>query len=167
MGTSIREIAQGVISTVIGGLLLSSAFFFINDVFFSTPDLNGMWEVEVEITETEFANFKNLKLIFIVMIEQNGNNLFGTAEKHSEESPLGKKIIFKGKSRIISSIKGHITNKYFLSDTASAHFTEKGLLRDSTVIQSLAIHSNRKMSGKFYSSVAQSGGKVLWVKKSI
>ena len=162
----IKELIQGVTSTVVGGIILALIFFILSDVLFAPHDLNGKWIVEVTIKDTKHNNFKNLRLKFVVMLEQNGENLFGIAEKDSEINAEGERKDFTGKSRILSTVKGHIDKRYFLSDNATAQFAEKGLIRDSTVIQSLVIHNAKKMTGKFYSTVPDSSGVVEWNKVS-
>lgn len=160
----LRNFYPSFASTVVGGLVLAFIFFLASDIFFSPENLNGLWTMHVTIEESEYKEYVDLKLQFIVVLEHYDDKLSGIAEKEMATYRDGKKEVYGGHDRTISNIQGHIDRKYLFDDAASVHFTEKGKRRTSATIQSLKIHDETWMSGRFYSTVSRASGLVEWKK---
>ena len=158
------EFSLDILATIIGGVLLSFMFFIFSDFIHKTPNLSGRWYFVNETESTSYSKFKGLKVYYTVLLMQEGNNVYGTGEKIKDELN-GKISSYSGSKRVHIKISGHLKNNFLTKDTLNIHYTEKGKSRPSSTLHNLIRFDNKSMGGNFYSTIADSKGKVNWTRK--
>ena len=78
-----------------------------------------------------------------------------------ERSSKGE-LKYVGEKRNRLTIEGYITNKYVYKDSVVLHIVENGRIRDTSAIFKLVVKSNELMVGSFFTTAANSLGKVSW-----
>ena len=155
------------LATILGGLILALVFFYIREKGFPLPDVSGEWTVSSETVETSYKPYIGMLLKYKVIIFCEGPSITGTSEKIWESSSKGEQT-YTGRHRIRGEICGSIEKKYLSKDKIKIHIVEHGELRDSTSYHDLIVDKQRRsMRGKFYSTAADSKGKVHWKRKGI
>ena len=155
------EFSLDCLAGIISGLALVFMFFIFSDFIHKTPNLSGRWYFVNETESTSYEKFKGLKVYYTVLLMQEGNNIYGTGEK-IEDKLNGKTSSYSGSKRIQIKISGHLKNNFLTKDTLNIHYTEEGSLRSSSTLHNLIRFDDKYMSGKFYSTIADSEGKVGW-----
>ena len=149
-----------IIVTVVSGGVLAILFFWVREQWFSLPEIEGRWFIELKTTTTDYNPFKDMILIYEAMLWREGNLIKGTAEKIHENSEK-KQGDYIGEHRTRSQVDGYIEKRYFGTDRIFLHVVEQGHGRESTTFYTLVFKSRlKKMSGTFVSMVAASSGKV-------
>ncbi len=156
-----REILMSVVSTVLGGFALSFAFFIASDYIFEIPKLSGRWQFTGTTLETSLSRFEGLEVTYSVLLQQEGLKIFGTGEKIRDELD-GVVTEYDGDRRTHIDITGYLHRKYLSKDELTLHYVERGRRRDSSTIQELIRFDEKKMSGNFESTIANSSGTVEW-----
>ena len=141
--------------------VLTVLFFFVKEVVFSLPSMNGLWTFEMTTVSTSYNPFKKMKLTYLVLLIQEGSSLSGTGEK-IKEIASGKARVYPAKKRIHIEIKGQIAKHYFKEDQITFHITESGLKRKSSTVHSLRVINKDKLAGSFVSTIATSTGDIVW-----
>lgn len=158
------EFTLDILATIIGGVLLSIMFFIFSDFIHKTPNLSGRWYFVNETQSTSYSKFKGLKVYYTVLLMQEGNKIYGTGEKIKDELN-GNINKYTGKTRVHIEVSGYLKNNFLTKDTLNIHYTEKGKSRPSSTLHNLIRFDNKLMGGKFYSTIADSEGKVSWTRK--
>jgi hypothetical protein len=147
--------------TILGGMILTFLFFLFKEKIFPLENINGKWYFEISTLKTSYKPYENMKLRYEAIIYRYGNLIKGSAEKIYEiTSNNQREFIGEERSRMI--IEGYIEKKYFEKDKLMLYIIENGKKRNSTHYQELAIESDKKMSGVFYSTIAEQYGNVRW-----
>jgi|TARA_B100000315_G_scaffold200855_1_gene193166 hypothetical protein len=158
------EFVLDILATITGGIVLSFLFFIFSDFIHKTPNLSGRWYFVNETESTSYKKFKGLKVYYTVLLMQEGNNVYGTGEKIKDDLN-GEISNYSGSKRVHIKIAGHLKNNFLTKDTLNIHYTEKGSLRPSSTLHNLIRFDDEYMSGKFYSTIADSEGKIKWTRK--
>ena len=159
----ISDIVAQTISSLIAAIIISSIALFSADKFYSTPRLMGFWSFEINIQNSSFSNYNDLKIVYHVVLTQYGNRIEGVGEKFSEQLFTSKKATeLRGKSRVPIKVNGTIDKKFFFSDEVLVTILEEGSSRDSSSFHHLSVESDNLLGGEFKSTIARSMGKVIW-----
>lgn len=160
---------NGIISTVVGGSILTFIFFAIREYIFPPPKITGNWYVRTHTIETSYNPYKKMELDFMFMIWVEGNRVYGTCEKIHENSSTGKRE-YIGKDRKSGIIDGFIEKKYLKKDIIILHVVIDDFGRKSTYIFELEEDRNfifkrsDLITGNFTSMVANQKGYTTWSK---
>ena len=161
MKKSIKNITESTISAI----LIAIIFFIWNDFFNNTSNLSGAWRVEDYVLESNYPQYEGMTLYFDVLLQQNGTEISGTAEKVVEKFKSGLERKIDGDERVRLEIIGTLKNNYFSKDRVTVHFIEHGIQRDTSTIMNLRVTSKNKIEGTFISTAADSRGKSVWKRK--
>jgi len=156
----ISELSTNIIGTVIGGLLFTFVLFFLNEYIFRKNNLTGEWETEIQIDETSYNPFKNLKIEYKLHLLQKEYELVGSGEKISETKPSGVKTTYLRKNRITNEIDGYYERKYIGESKVFLNVNEKGRTRDTRATFVLTFKDKNNLEGTFISTAADAKGKV-------
>lgn len=148
-----------VLSTFFGGILLALLFFWSREKWFSVPEIEGQWFIKTDTIESDYNDYRNMMLVFNVMIWREANSIKGTAEKIYEISSTVQKE-YVGEERTRSEVSGWIEKKYFSRDRVYLHVVEQGHRRESTTFYALVLEQDDRMVGTFVSMVANQKGNV-------
>jgi|GEM_PF-1568669 len=159
-----------VFVAVIGNTLATAgvAIFalFLADRFYATPHLDGFWEFEIVVNDTQYEKYDQLKVVYQVAILQEKLILNGVGEKHKEmEKTMKNYWVHKGNARSPISISGYIEKKLFAPNEVYIAISEDGSARQSTSFQKLNVIDDTTMLGKFRATAAGSRGLVKWSKE--
>lgn len=156
------QIITGIISTIVGGLLLAGIIFFLDEYLFSVKNLTGKWELVNLCQHSAYNPYKGLSLHYRLHLLQTGTTVSGSAEKIKETRADGEEVRYTPPIRV--SITGTIHRKILKRSTLALHTSEEGIKRTSTVSYVLTIKKKNIISGVFFSSSAESSGISTWEK---
>ena len=115
-----------------------------------SSDLSGWWEMTNRIEETNYAQYKGLRLGYRVQLEQDGNRLTGRGQKWTED---GRTIGSSGRSPI--TVTGKIEGR-----KVTLSFTEHGAKRSTNGGFSWTLSADRtELRGSFWSTAADTKGR--------
>jgi len=158
-----QQVFSDVVGNAISGILIAALAFITIDQFYRTPDLNGLWELEVEVNDTSYKAFKGLKVKYQVVLIQDELKLSGTGEKFSEISIEDEKEKeLSGKLRTAIKLKGYIEKNIFSTNKVVIIIEEEGSIRRSSTFYRLDKVSDNRMEGKFDSTIAMAHGNAFW-----
>jgi hypothetical protein len=166
-----KEFTYWVAVTVIGNLISTSILGLVAiaavDYFYSTPRLDGFWEVEATIEESSLKRYEGLKIVSQIAVTQENLVLSGSGDKLKEKT-VGQDDWFflDGKSRGQIKLNGYIEKNLLSKNEVIISTLEEGAVRTTTAFQSLKINNSQSMSGSFQSTAANSRGSVKWTKIS-
>ena len=155
----IETATSQVAITVISGVALTALFFLVREKLFPIPEVEGHWFIKVTTKESARNPYKNMILIYELMLWREGNLIKGTAEKAYEDS-INQRKEFIGNERTRSQVDGFIDKRYFGKDRVHLHVVEQGHGRESTSFYALRYCEKDVLVGEFTSMVAKSEGKV-------
>jgi hypothetical protein len=155
------EFVVAVGETLVGGVALALLFFWFSDHVFKLPQMSGLWRFELTTQETSYNPYRGMKLTYLVLLSQEGPALHGSGEKVGEDV-AGVVRTYTGADRSRIEIRGYITKRYFGSSSVVLHYREVSPSRESSSMHTLAIESDRSMSGSFDSTIANSAGVACW-----
>ncbi len=116
----------------------------------AASDLSGWWEMTNRIEETNYAQYKGLRLGYRVQLEQEGNRLTGRGQKWTED---GRTIGASGRSPI--TVTGTIEGR-----KVTLNFTEQGAKRSTNGGFSWTLSADRtELRGSFWSTAAATKGR--------
>lgn len=150
-----------LLATVSGGALLALLLFWLKEKVFPIPKVTGQWFFQMRTVNTAYRPYNGMILRYIAMLWTEGNRIEGTVEKIYENSSTGERC-YEEKNRTRGVVKGFIQKNYFSKDRVELHVIEDGHGRESTNFYSLALTSDKEMSGSFTSMVAAQTGEVKW-----
>lgn len=150
---------QDLTVTIVSGTILAVAFFWIREVCFPLPAIEGRWYVEARTARSSFNPYKDMILQYETMLWREGTAIKGTAEKIFENSEK-KQGEYVGDKRTRSQIGGYIEKRYFGPDRVCLHVVEQGRQRESTTFFKLTYRKGKcVMTGEFDSMAGTSSGK--------
>lgn len=158
-----------VVGTLIGGVLLSLAFFWWSDNMHQVPDLNGRWRFELTITDTSLAKYEGLRMYYEGLIHQEGLLVRGSGEIVFEDfecAPDKPSRSYVGAERRLIQIEGYIENNFWKRDSLVLHYWEDGGKRRSSTVHRLERFDDNHMAGTFSSTAAEASGCAIWDRKT-
>lgn len=112
-------------------------------------DLSGWWELTNRIEETNYENFRGLRLGYRLQLEQDGNRITGRGQKWSED---GRTLPASGRTPL--TVRGTVEG-----DTISLEFTEHGARRSTNgSFQWRIARNGSTLRGSFESTAAATSG---------
>lgn len=116
----------------------------------ASTDLSGWWEMTNRIDETNYAQYKGLRLGYRVQLEQDGNRITGRGQKWTED---GRTIGASGRTPI--TVNGTIEGS-----TVTLSFTEHGARRSTNGGFTWTLSGDRTtLRGSFWSTAADTRGR--------
>jgi len=155
-----------VVVAIVGGSILTILFFLVREKIFGFVDMNGSWVYEQKTETSDYVPYKEITLTYLVLLGQNGNQIYGSAEKVREMPADGMEKNYVGKDRTNAEISGHIEKKYFSKDVVSIHIKENGKVRVSSTFHILKFKSKDQLQGRFSSTIANQLGSAKWSRRS-
>ena len=153
------EFLGGLLAIIVGAII----FFVFNDFVFKPPDLNGRWLMMTHIEKTKHEPFEGMIVMFEVILQQDNDQIKGTAEKIAESSKSGA-FAYQRSKRVRADIYGSIDRKYLSKDKVNLHWVEHGKIRDSSSYFRITRFDNAYMSGTFDTTAGRSKGRSEWVR---
>ncbi|MFL6293609.1 MAG: PBP1A family penicillin-binding protein [Thermoanaerobaculia bacterium] len=115
-----------------------------------SSDLSGWWEMTNRIEETNYAQYKGLRLGYRVQLEQEGNRLTGRGQKWTED---GRTLGSSGRTPI--TVTGKIDGR-----KVTLSFTEHGAKRSTSGGFTWTLSADRtQLRGSFWSTAADTRGR--------
>ncbi|HWM92043.1 MAG TPA: PBP1A family penicillin-binding protein [Thermoanaerobaculia bacterium] len=115
-----------------------------------STDLSGWWEMTNRIDETNYSQYKGLRLGYRVQLEQEGNRITGRGQKWTED---GRTIPSSGRSPL--TVTGTIDGR-----KVTLSFTEHGAKRSTNGGFTWTLSADRsELSGSFWSTAAKTRGR--------
>jgi len=116
----------------------------------AASDLSGWWEMTNRIDETNYPQYKGLRLGYRVQLEQDGNRLTGRGQKWTEG---GRTIGSSGRTPI--TVTGTIEGR-----KVTLNFTEHGVKRSTSGGFTWTLSADRsELRGSFWSTAADTRGR--------
>ncbi|HVG08510.1 MAG TPA: PBP1A family penicillin-binding protein [Thermoanaerobaculia bacterium] len=116
----------------------------------AASDLSGWWEMTNRIDETNYTQYKGLRLGYRVQLEQEGNRLTGRGQKWTED---GRSIGSSGRTPI--TVTGRIEGR-----KVTLNFTEHGAKRSTSGGFTWTLSADRtELRGSFWSTAAETRGR--------
>ena len=116
----------------------------------ASADLSGWWELTNRIDETNYAQYKGLRLGYRVQLEQEGNRITGRGQKWTED---GRTIGASGRTPL--TVTGTIEGR-----KVTLKFTEHGAKRSSSGGFTWTLSGDRTtLRGSFWSNAADTSGR--------
>ena len=161
-----NQIREALIAATVEALVTVIIFGLGGFIFFKyvvrPPDLSGCWKFTVEYENTAYSKFSGLQVTYQVLLIQQGLKLSGTGEKLSDRGPIQDAKDYVGKYRTKIQIVGNVTHNYFSRDVVALHYDEGGERRKSSTVHRLVECGGGRMSGCFWSTIANTSGPVWW-----
>lgn len=155
------ELFSNILATIIGGLILTLMLFILNESVFKKVNLSGEWQVETFTRISAYAPYTKMKLYFNTHLLQQGYALIGSAEKTREVLASGNSHVYRPEKRVTLKLFGYYERKYLGTSELFLMIIEKGSARETRTSYHLVINSDKKMTGTFTSTAADSKGTVL------
>ena len=159
----LKDLSIEVYGSMISAALIAISFFVFSDFFFEPPNLNGKWFTVIKTENSSLDRFVGMMLIYEIILFQDDDNLYGTAEKISEIVDQ-KKYDYAPDKRVRIEFKGIIDRKYFTKDILYLHWSEEGRRRTTSSYFEITRFNDNYMFGIFNSTAAESNGKSEWVR---
>ena len=166
MPKSVTTFLLNVASTVLGGVILAVLFFWARETWFPLPSVTGQWSFQMHTERTNYNPYQDMELRYVAILWREGPNIRGTIEKVHEKSSIGERE-YIGSARTRGTVEGHIDKKIFSKDLVHLHLVEDGHGREVTHFHELKIQDDGHMTGRFFSTVADSEGEALWKRDSL
>ena len=161
-----NEVLADVVANTLSALLMALLAVVALDNFYSTPQLGGMWEFEVHVDDTSYSPYNELSLKYQVILLQKELQFSGSGDKYAERiNPEQEYSELAGDARIPIEISGYIEKNLLSPNRVFISIREKGSVRSSATFHELDVLSNEKLLGSFKSTIANSKGSVVWLKK--
>jgi len=152
-------IFRDIISSVASAAIIGLVAVVLIEAFYSTPSLDGFWELNSTTEQTSYRKFKGLELTFHISLIQNKLTLTGSGDKYSEKLVSDKNHrSLSGKQKTNVKFRGYIEKRIFGKNRVHLSMEEDGIKRRSTIYFELDVYNDNKMEGKFFSTAANSTG---------
>lgn len=161
---SFTTFVPDILATIMGGLLLALIFFLLQETIYSLPNIDGSWTLTLKTAKTVYLPYKDMELMYLVLLWRQGNSVFGSAEKISEVSSQGYRE-YIGNDRSIATIDGHIQKNIFSPDRIVLHMKEENKARRSSTVHILEF-KGKDIKGRFVSTIANQEGSSSWMRRS-
>ena len=158
---TLAGICTEVCATVVGGLLLAIVLFAINEYVIGLPNISGEWKAEINIRNTSYNPFRDLKINYTIHLLQKGLNIKGYGEKIMDVHPSGNQTVFETEKRVLIDIEGYFYRRYLGASTVTLQIKEFGTKRKTISTYQLKFRNDRLLVGKFVSTAANSQGEVV------
>lgn len=158
------ELFSESIATIIGGLLLTLILFLVNEYILRKKNITGEWKMTIEIKDTTYNPYKNLKIEYIVHLLQKGNELMGSGEKIRDILPDGTQNKFLEKNRVRIDLDGFFERKYLRKANIYLQSNEDGRIRETRATYILTLLEDNLMKGSFISTAASTSGSIVMIK---
>ena len=164
-GSFLFDTLTQTVSGVIVALFIGVAALFTADLFFSTPQLSGLWEFELLIEQSDYSRYQGLRVTYVATIAQGGMGFEGFGDKFSEQgSEAESPMELTGSERTPIHLTGYIEKKFLSEDKVFITISEEGSARRSSTFHELTVLSDYSMKGIFRSTISDAVGTVVWVK---
>jgi len=160
-----NDVLADVIANTLSAILMAILAIVVIDSFYSTPQLGGMWEFEIEVKDSSFSQYKDMKLKYQVILLQKELQFSGYGDKFAEKTSSGEYVELSGNDRSPIEITGYIEKNLLGPNQVLISINEKGSIRESATFHELTVSSNKRLEGDYKSTIADSNGLVSWVKK--
>jgi hypothetical protein len=152
------NILDNIISTILGGLIITLFLFVFDELLFKKANITGEWKAIVKINSTSYNKFKDLKIEFRLHLLQKGFEILGSGEKIKDIHQNGCEEEFDRKDRIVLKISGYYERKYLSKSKLFLNIIEEGKERQSRSLWIFPIKNNKILIGEFSSTAADSKG---------
>jgi hypothetical protein len=159
---SFRDSMTSIAENIISAILIAILFFIGKEYCWPVPQLSGCWTFVSETERTSLQAYKGMKLTYLTLLWQEGQKIYGSAEKVLEETASAAPRQYIGQQRTRVNIEGYLTKRYMRRSEVVLHMIEDGKARETSSIQELVLQRGGTMKGTFTSTAADSTGKVLW-----
>jgi len=140
--------------------LLSAVVIFIFKEYVRKPkNFSGTFFIKTKTSKTEYIPFEGLTLFHTINVISDGAIVTGHSEKTGEISSSGD-IDYIGKNRTPGIITGRVERNYLRKSTLHIIMEEQG--KDRKYSTAIHIPISKIMRGNFFSTAADSSGKVEW-----
>jgi len=152
-----------VLANTASGILIAFLALISIDQFYATPQLGGMWEFTIEVDDTTYSDYKQMQLTYQAVLLQKELQFSGAGDKYAEKS-LPELVIkeLSGEDRVPITLSGYIEKNFFSDNKVFISISEQGSLRISATFHELSIESDDLLTGTFYSTIANTKGRVSW-----
>lgn len=169
LNSKLNNIFDSTLSNIIAALIVALIFFILKEKIFKTPNLTGKFYLKLNVKETDYNQFKEMELQFIVHLSSDNKKIIGGGEKIYEDAPNAKNgaqvIHYQTRHKTPVTIEGSITKNILSQDEINLLFKVHDNIRESTMIVSLnypcsICNSNpNNIYGKFTWSASDKSGK--------
>ena len=161
----VHEVAVETVSGIIATSIVAVMALLAADNFYSNPSLDGFWQFETTIEDTSYSAYKGMKVAYQVVLIQKDLELSGGGDKYSEQTAtMLERSYPSGKARTPIEISGYIEKRLFSANIIHLNIHEFGSKRESTTFHKLTVDDKGELAGTFFSTIANSKGKVIWTR---
>lgn len=153
-----QDIVVNIIGTILGGLALTLILFFINEFVFAKPNITGIWETKLLITNSTFKPHIGLNIEFTFHLVQKGFEISGSGEKTQETKPDGLTKVYERRVRPIISIDGYLERRYLRKSKLYLNIVENGEIRQSRTTYIMCLNAKNNITGISKSTASDSAG---------
>ena len=142
----------------IPGIFFFITLWFIKEKIYYIPDISGKWEMILTYKKADYNPYKNMKVKYIMFINQNNNHISIKGEKYFEELNDNTNKEYIGHEKTFSEYDGYI-KRSFSNHTLILNIKENG--QERIVVGQLKLNitaPNSLMNGVFNRQDAQSSG---------
>jgi len=155
--------------SLVAGLVVAFILFFIRELFIRASDYSGVFYTMSTVEESTYRPYKGMKLFHTLVLYSDGYVVSGTSEKTGDIN-AERSYEYPGATKIRGEVSGRIERNYLWSTVMNLHIVEQGADRPSTSFMSIKVSrvnfKSSKDSGKFFSTAAQSKGKLMCGRES-
>lgn len=153
-----KDVFRGVVSTLVAAGLIVG----MKECFYDNTNINGRWGIETTVENSNYKKYKDLKLEYNFLLNQNGTTISGTGERVAEITT--KKKVYAPKNRSNITINGSIEKRFFGTDIIYVFFNENyGARPTSTMLK--FYYNDKDMKGEYSSTIADQSGSVTLTRK--
>ncbi len=149
-----------VLSTIIGGLILTFMLFLLNEFAFQITNLSGEWKTIITVQESSYNPFKNLIISYKFHLIQKGYEISGSGEKIEETKGDGSLVKFNRSSRVTVKIEGYYERKWLRRSKIFLNVCEEGKSRETRSTYVLLINESGVLTGNFIWTAGDTKGQV-------
>jgi hypothetical protein len=154
-----------VLANTVSGILIAFLALITIDRFYQTPQLGGVWEFTTHVEDSSYSSYQGLAVTYQVVLLQKELQFSGGGDKFSEmQKEASDPVEYSGSAKIPLTLTGYIEKNFFSENKVFVSINENGSIRDSSAFHELRINEDGSMSGIFFSTSANSSGKVTWKK---
>lgn len=161
-----KNIGAGIISTILGGIMLALLLFVFDEWVFPPKNLTGEWSITTTTLSSRYKPFENVKQEFIFEFLQKATDIIASGEKSEEINPDGRVIVFNPEKRVRLEMTGYMERNYIRRSRVFLNIIERGERAVSTTTFFLTFIDNDHLKGTFISTVSNSKGEVLLSRSS-
>lgn len=150
--------------SLVVALVVAIVLFAVREVFNNAGNCSGIYHTMSTVDHTSFNPYQGMQLFHTLVLYSDGYVVSGTSEKTGDVDKVRSHELFgSGKTR--GEINGKVERNYLRRSVMNLHIVEYGEKRESTTFMTIKIRrfkiGTSLESGKFYSTAANSKGRVL------